>query len=75
MLLNQRVAKASSPVTVNDTLDICIGPRRKTLTILEVPTGQVSKKASSSLYQLTGEFNIPDPMELPGPIDKGAGGY
>jgi ribosomal 50S subunit-recycling heat shock protein len=61
--LNQRVAKASSLVSENDTLDILIDSRRKTFKILKVPAGQVSRKVSSSLYVLTGESIIQDPLE------------
>ena len=73
-MLNQRVAKAASVVSANDTLEILIGSRRKTLKILEVPSGQVPKRISSSLYVLTGECIIHDPLEFPNPVGNGPGG-
>ena len=74
VLLNHRVAKASSLVSANDTLDILIGSRRRTYKILEVPAGQVSKKISSNLYLLIGESIVQDPLELFVPVGKGPHG-
>jgi ribosomal 50S subunit-recycling heat shock protein len=60
VVLNQHVAKAASPVAAGDTLEILVGSRKRTLKILEVPTGQISKKIAPSLYLLTGESSIQD---------------
>jgi len=74
--INHREAKASSLVRINDTLDILIGSRKRTLRILEIPAGQASRKIAPELYLLIGESIIQnqDPLESPGPLHKGPGG-
>lgn len=55
VMVNGKVAKASTTVQVDDVLAIGFGNRTLTVKILQIPTGNVSKAGVTELYDLLEE--------------------
>lgn len=55
-----RLAKAGTVVRVGDELTINLKDRTIEVRILEIPTGNVSKERSGTLYEVTGESDASD---------------
>jgi len=50
--INDNIAKGSHNVKVGDVITIVVGDKRITAEILEIPTGNVSKKKACELIQV-----------------------
>jgi len=53
--VNQTIARPGRQVSEGDTLEVVVGNRRITATILRAPSGNVSKRDAASLVEIKDE--------------------
>lgn len=75
VLINDRVAKASTDVKVGDQLTITMGPRQLVVKILQVPLKAVAVQLAPQLYEVLSETRLLlPPQEGVTPDDWDEGG-
>jgi ribosomal 50S subunit-recycling heat shock protein len=65
ILHNGRRAKPGKQVKPGDRLELTIRHRRLCVTVLETPTGNVSKAEAATLYRIDSEEQLPAREYLP----------
>lgn len=62
--VNDKVAKSASVLRPNDRLTIRYRSRVRTVEVLEIPAGQLAKKAAAALYRIISD----EPLDLIGGV-------
>jgi ribosomal 50S subunit-recycling heat shock protein len=58
VLINDRPAKSSKEVKVDDEVRVTLGSRELTFSVLALPEGNISKTQAPSCYRLKGRTQI-----------------